>query len=282
MVINVILSIGKIIAGIVGSSAAMVSDGIHSASDVFSTFIVIAGIKMSNKASDADHQYGHEKIEYIAAILLSFILLLTGLGIGYAGAKNIFAPSYDHLKAPAGIALIAAIVSIIVKEAMYHYTKHAAQEINSGSLMADAWHHRSDALSSVGSFIGIGAAMYGFPIMDSVASIVICLMIIYAAWEIFLDATDKLVDHACDQATEDAMQKVIEAVPGVLHVDRLQTRIFGAKIYVDVEFSAHASLSLLEGHTIADHVHKAIEKDFPTVKHCMVHVNPDTEKVHDF
>ncbi len=272
--VNILLSVFKLFAGIIGHSAAMISDAIHSASDVFSTFIVIIGIRISNKASDATHQYGHEKLEYIAAMLLAFVLLATGLGIGYEGIQNIFSDNYAHLQAPTSIALVAAILSIVVKEAMFWYTKGAAIKINSGALMADAWHHRSDALSSIGSLIGISGAMLGYPIMDSLASVVICLMIIYAAWEIFIDATNKLVDHACDKETLDAMRRHVLNQEGVKGIDEIRTRMFGSKYYVDIDISADGNLSLYQAHHIAEKVHDTIEHNFPNVKHCMVHVSP--------
>lgn len=272
--VNLVLSAFKLFAGIYAHSAAMISDSIHSASDVFSTFIVIAGVKISVRASDQEHQYGHERLEYIAAIMLSFVLFLTGLGIGYAGLEKIVSGNYAHLEIPGLLALVAAVTSIIVKELMFWYTKNAAVKINSGALMADAWHHRSDALSSIGSFVGIFGARMGFPILDSVASVIICLLILKAAWEVLHDAINKLVDHACDEETVTAMQNKVLAIHGVLGVDKIQTRMFGAKIYVDIEILADGNQTLHDAHFIAEKVHDSIEGNFPSVKHCMVHVNP--------
>lgn len=147
--------------------------------------------------------------------------------------------------------------------------------------MADAWHHRSDALSSIGSFIGILGARMGYPVLDPLASVVICLMIVYASYEIFKDAIDKMVDRSCDEATINTMTALISAQKGVDHIDVLQTRKFGCRIYVDVEVSADDDLTLLEAHTIAENIHKAIESNFSEVKHCMVHVNPCSEVHHD-
>lgn len=272
--VNLTLSLLKLLAGLIASSGAMLSDAVHSASDVFSTFIVIIGVKISNKKSDADHQYGHERLECIASIILSVILLLTGVGIGISGLEKIVNGNYGELKTPGLLALVAAVVSIAVKEWMFWYTKAAADKINSGALRADAWHHRSDALSSVGAFVGILGARMGFPILDPAASVVICLFIGKAAYDIFKDAVDKLVDKSCDTGTEEEMRAVISAVEGVIHVDRLQTRLFGAKIYVDIEIAADGNQTLYEAHHIAEKVHDRIEEKFPMVKHCMVHVNP--------
>lgn len=275
IVINLMLSTFKFLVGIFGHSAAMISDAIHSASDVFSTIIVIFGVVLSSRASDEDHQYGHEKQEYIATLFLAFILLFTGLGIGYEGVTTIIHKTYVNREAPAFIALAAAVISIVTKEAMFWYTKHAADEIHSGALMADAWHHRSDALSSIGSFIGIFGARMGYPIMDPLASIVICLMIIYASVGIFHDASDKLVDHACNEETIQDMRNHVMDQPGVRGIDSIRTRLFGAKFYVDIDITADGNLSLFKAHHIADEVHDTIEQNFPEVKHCMVHVSPD-------
>ena len=278
---NLLLSLGKLAAGFIGNSAAMISDGIHSASDVFGTLIVMAGVKFSNKASDSEHQYGHERLECVAAIILAVILTIIALLIGYSGYEKIFVADADDLVIPAQLALWAAVVSIIVKEAMFWYTRNAAKKINSGALMAEAWHHRSDALSSIGSFVGILGARMGYPVLDPIASLVICVMILYAAYEVFKDAMDKMVDHSCDDETTKKLTSLVEKVPGVEHLDMLNTRMFGNRIYVDVEISVKDNLTLLAAHHIAETVHAAIEANFPLVKHCMVHVNPLSEESHD-
>lgn len=274
IVTNLILSVFKLFAGIVAHSGAMVSDAIHSASDVFSTFVVIIGIKISSKESDKEHPYGHERMECVAAIVLATILGITGLGIGYSAVQKLIAGNYDALEVPGMLALVAAILSIITKEALFWYTRANAKRIDSGALMADAWHHRSDALSSVGALIGIGGAQLGFPIMDAIASLVICVFILKAAYDIFKDAIDKMVDKACDDETEEQLKQCALAQKGVLGIDLLQTRTFGNKIYVDIEISADGNISLFDAHSIAEHVHDSIEHNFSKVKHIMVHVNP--------
>ena len=275
---NVALSLVKLLAGIIAHSGAMISDAVHSASDVFSTFVVIIGIRLASKEPDKEHPYGHERMECVAAIILSVVLFITGLGIGADALGNILGGSYKELQVPGVLALIAAVVSIVSKEAMYWYTRHYAKKIDSGALMADAWHHRSDALSSVGALIGISGAMLGFPVMDSVASLVIFLFIAKAAFDIFRDAMDKMVDRSCDEETEKQLCDCIMKNENVKGIDLLQTRIFGNKIYVDVEISADGSFTLNEAHDIADAVHNDIELNFPKVKHIMVHVNPSKEE----
>lgn len=170
---NVILSGFKLFAGIVGNSGAMISDAIHSFSDVLTTLIAWIGVKASKRAADLSHPYGHERMECVASLVLGLVLMATGIGVGKVGIENILSGQYETLAVPSAIALVAAIVSIVGKEAMYWYTRYYAKLINSAAFLADAWHHRSDAFSSIGSLIGIGGAMLGFPVMDSVASVVI-------------------------------------------------------------------------------------------------------------
>lgn len=273
---NVLLAAFKLFAGIFGRSAAMVSDAVHSLSDVFSSIVVIAGVRIAGRDSDHDHRYGHERIECIAAIILSVVLCTVGLGIGYSGIKTVFSGDYSSIETPGLIALIAAIVSIVSKEAMFWYTRNGARKINSSALMAEAWHHRSDAMSSVGSFAGILGARLGLPVLDPIASLIICVMILKVTVDIFREAVGKLTDKACDDETLEKMKTVVMKQEGVLAVDDIKTRIFGAKIYTDVEISADGNLSLYDAHSIAERVHSEIEKNFPDVKHCMVHVNPYT------
>lgn len=274
ILINIILSGFKLFAGIFSNSSAMVSDSIHSMSDVGSTFIVMIGVKMANKAADKEHPYGHERFESVTAIILSTILCLVGLGIGYSGIKIVILREYSGLAIPGILALSAALVSIVVKELMYQYTRKAAKKINSGALMADAWHHRSDALSSIGSLVGIIGARLGFKVMDPIASVVICVFIVKAAVSIFMDAISKMTDKSCDDSVIEEMKKVILEHEGVISIDQIKTRLFGDRIYVDVEIGANGEETLAATHELAHKVHDAIESHFENVKHCMVHVNP--------
>lgn len=278
IIANLALSAIKIFAGITAHSQAMISDAIHSASDVFSTVVVIIGIKLAAKEPDKEHPYGHERLECVAATILAMILFMTGLGIGMEASKNIINSSYGNLQIPGILALMVAFISITSKEAMFWYTRHYAKKIDSNALMADAWHHRSDAFSSIGALIGIAGARLGFPIMDSIASLVIFIFIAKAAFEIFKDAMDKMVDHSCDVETERHIYDCVMNNRQVLDIDLLQTRIFGNRIYVDVEIQANAAYTLEEAHHIAETVHNNIEQNFPQVKHIMVHVNPAAQK----
>lgn len=272
IIINLLLSLMKFVAGFIGHSQAMISDAVHSASDVVSTIAVIFGVNMSMKKSDDDHPYGHERIESIFSIILAMMLFATGMGIGLTAIKTIINGS--EIVIPGKIALGAAIVSIAVKEWMYHYTKHTAVKINSSSMLADAWHHRSDALSSVGSLIGVAGAILGFPICEPIASIIICIFIAKAAADIFFDSVNRLVDRACTDEEIEKIKACITEIDGVMRIDKLMTRRFGSKIYVDLEIAEDGGISLNEAHRIAEAVHDNIENKIENIKHCMIHVNP--------
>ena len=274
IIVNAVLSAFKLLAGIFAGSAAMNSDAVHSASDVFSTIIVMVGVHISAKAPDKEHPYGHERMECVAAILLSCVLTLTGFGIGYSGIQSLMNSAQTPLAAPGLLALFAAVISIAVKEGMYWYTRNVAKKIRSGALMADAWHHRSDAFSSVGSLIGIAGARLGLPILDPIAAIVISVFILKASYDIFKDGIDKMVDKACPEEVIAPIREMVLGVKGVAGIDLFKTRMFGARYYVDLEITADGSLTLSEAHHIAETVHAEIEHHFPDVKHCMVHVNP--------
>ena len=276
--VNILLSLLKLLAGLIAKSGAMISDAVHSASDVLSTFVVIIGVKLAGKKPDKEHPYGHERMECVASIILAAVLAVTGLGIGFKGVEKIASPDKYEIAVPGLLALIAAIVSIVIKEAMYQYTRSAARKINSGALMADAWHHRSDALSSIGSFAGILGARMGFPVLDPLASVIICVFIFKAAADIFRDAVDKMVDKSCPDEIVENMRKIILDNSDVLGIDELKTRLFGSKIYVEVEILMNASKTLVDAHQTAEEVHRSIEEHFPDVKHCMVHVNPDIQE----
>ena len=280
--VNLLLTAFKLFAGIFARSMAMVSDAVHSASDVFSTIIVMIGVKVGGKKSDRNHPYGHERFECVAAIVLAVVLACTGAVLGYGGGRTLVRGNYDSIAMPGTLALIAAAVSIVVKEGMFWYTRAAAKKIDSSALRADAWHHRSDALSSIGSFAGILGARLGVPVLDPVASVVICLFIFKAAADIFADAVRKMTDEACDPQTEARIAALISSTEGVEHIDKLRTRKFGDRIYVEAEISVCGDISLRDAHAVAQCVHTGIEKGCPQVKHISVHVNPtdhvDTEE----
>jgi len=274
IVSNIGLTAFKLFAGIVGNSTAMIADAMHSFSDMYTTIIVMIGVKLANKQSDKDHQYGHERFECVAAILLSAVLVFTGALIGWAGIQQLIAWDFDEASIPRRIALVGAIATIILQGIMYVYKRGVARKINSSALKADAWHHLSDSLSSIGSFFGILGARMGFPMLDPIAAILICLFILKVAFDVFRDATGKMTDKACDDNVIEEIRTTALAEDGVLGVDEIKTRLFGDKFYLDIEISADGKQSLNDAHEIAERVHYSIEAQFENLKHCMVHVNP--------
>ncbi|BAP60812.1 putative cation efflux protein [Methanococcus maripaludis KA1] len=271
IIVNIALSLLKILAGVFGKSSALIADGMHSFSDILSTVVVMLGLKLSEKPADESHPYGHERIETAITKILAVILLVIALMIFYYGLTTIIGGNYQI---PGNITIIAALISIFTKEWMYKYTKKGAEQIESSALLADAWHHRSDAFSSVGTLIGVVGAKLGYPILDPIASIVISLFIAKMAFEIYFKALNQLLDMAADSKTIEEIKKIILSVDGVLEIDVLKTRIHSNKIYVDVEISVDKDLSLIEAHNISENVHSQIESKLKRVKHCMVHVNP--------
>ena len=277
MITNVVLTLLKLAAGLLAHAGAMISDAVHSASDIFSGLIVLLGVKISTKEPDEQHPYGHERYECVAALLLSGILAVVGGAIGIGAVKDIISGKTAEI--PGLLALIAAVVSIAVKESLFWYTRGYAKKYRSTALHAEAWHQRSDALSSIGALIGIAGARMGVPVMEPIASLIIALFILRVAIRIFKEAIDQMVDHSCNEEAEEAFRTTALEQPGVMGVELLHTRQFGNKIYVDLEIAADPNLTLAAAHEIAEDVHDAIEKTFPEVKHIMVHVKP--AKKHD-
>lgn len=271
---NIALAAFKFVAGFLGASSAMVSDAVHSLSDVVATFVALIGTKLARRKADEDHPYGHDRFECVASLALGLILFVTAAGIGWNAIEVIINGSYEERELPNSLALIAAITSIIVKEGMFWYTRHYALKIGSAAFMADAWHHRSDAISSIGALIGIGGSMVGFPIMDSIASIAIALLIMKVAIDIVREALSKMVDTSAQSETEQKFRTVILENSLIDRIDMLNTRQFGNKIYVDLEIAVDGNISLYHAHEIAEQTEQKLESEFPEVKHVMIHVNP--------
>lgn len=270
---NVLLAVFKFVAGILGNSMALVSDAVHSTSDVLATAVAYVGDRIARREADESHPYGHERFEQLAAAVLSLILAGVGIGIGYAGVESLLAGGAGR-ETPGMLALIAAAVSIVVKEAMFWYTRHGARKIGSDVFMADAWHHRTDALSSVAALVGVGAAMLGFPLGDPIASIVICLFILKVAWDVGREAVGKLVDESGGKELNDAIAACAAKCSAIDHIDSVVTRRFGSLYYADLEVAMDGSLTLDEAHEYAEEIHDRIEHECPQVKHVTVHVNP--------
>ncbi|WMJ77085.1 MULTISPECIES: cation diffusion facilitator family transporter [unclassified Sedimentibacter] len=276
MIINLLLFVFKGLFGFLISSTSLICDAIHSLTDIFSTFVVLLGIKFSNKPADKSHPYGHEKIECIIAFLLGIMLFVIGGRIGWDGFQKLLHP-VETLKQNLLLntsAIIIAAISIGTKEWMYHFTIKCAQKINSSSMVADAWHHRTDALSSVGSLIGIIGIRLGYPAVDAIACLIISLFIFKAAFEICVDACKKVIDTSCSSEIISTIEEIININKEVLAIDVIKTRQYGSKIYVDLEITLNKDTSFVHSHNVAHSIHNEIEKNIAGVKHCMIHVNP--------
>lgn len=268
---NVLLTIVKIIAGIISNSAAVIADGIHSLSDVLSTVVAYIGVRISVKKADAGHPYGHEKFEPIMSKILALILAITAVGILVNGYKHFIA---QDIEITSNWAMYAAALSIVVKEWMYHYTIRAAKKVNSSAFKADAWHHRTDAFSSIGALIGVAGARLGYLFLEPLATILIGILIIKVAVSIYLESIRELTDASAKPEMLEKIEGIINSVQGMEHIDLLRTRQHGTLLYVDVEIAVDGQLTLYEAHEIAEAVHDRLESEIDIIKHCMVHVNP--------
>lgn len=273
---NIALCAFKLFAGIAGNSGAMVSDAIHSLSDVFATAIAFIGVKSSKKSADESHPYGHERFESLASMLLGLILLVTGIGIGISGVKTAtqILENASTSANPEFIALVAAIASIVVKEAMFWYTRHVAKVLKSSAFMADAWHHRSDAISSIAALVGIAGSMLGFPVLEPIATVFIAIFIIGVAWKLLRDSLGQLLDSSVGKEFEEELSAFVSKHTGVLGVDMVRSRRFGNRICIDLEIEVDGKLTLEVAHTIAEDVRLSILESYPMIKFVTVHENP--------
>ncbi|MFH0993050.1 MAG: cation diffusion facilitator family transporter [bacterium] len=277
--LNFFLAVMKIIAGIVGKSTAILSDAVNSAGDVATSIAVMISGAFARKEKDADHQYGHEKYESMASVFIGVALIITAFEIGKAAVTSIYGFLFlgETIAEPGIIALVAAILTIAIKESMYIFTKRAAKSAASPALNAMAWDHRSDEFSALGVVIGIVGARLGVTILEPIASIIICFLIIRVAFKIINTGLSQVVDQAADEQTVEMIKALVLGHEGVVRIDELKTRMFGLKLYVDLEIAVAHHLSLSEAHRIAEEIHDSIEAKIPDIKHCMIHVNPDYE-----
>lgn len=275
LIANIFLSIAKLTVGILGASQALISDAINSIGDVLSTFVVLIGVKKSKKAADEDHPFGHERLDSVAAIILAIFFFVTAFFIGYRAITSIIQGIEGDIPLPNQLTWMVALIAIAIKEGLFIYTRNAAKITGSVALQGAAYDHQADVISTTGSLIGIvGARVFSLPILDPIFSIFIGILIIITGVRVFKEAIEQMVDKAMDPEDEKAMRLAINEVIGVEKIDMFRSRIFGNRIYVDIDIAVKASISLKSAHTIAETVHDKIENDFPAVKHIMVHVNP--------
>ncbi len=271
IILNIGLTIFKIVAGVLGQSSAMIADGFHTLSDIISSIVVFFGLKIASKKADKKHPYGHDKYELIFSKVLSSLLIITGLVIGYESFNKLIAKDFSK---PGSIAIFAAVLSIIVKEIMFRFTIKTAKEIKSLSLEADAWHHRSDVYSSIATFLGILGARYGYPILDPILALVVALLIIKVGLDIYMESVSGLVDEAADKEMIENIKDCVLSIEEIKEFEDLKTRKFGSKVYIDIDIKVDGQMTVEEGHEIAKKLHDKVEEKYSDVKHIMVHVEP--------
>lgn len=277
--VNVFLLLGKLIAGILGHSAAMVADAIHSLSDFLTDIIVLAFVKVSNKPADRDHRYGHGKYETIATSFIGLALVVVALMLGWSGIEKIVAFLHgEKLSSPESIALLAAVVSIVSKEWIYRVTRKVATEVDSPALEANAWHHRSDALSSIGTAIGIGGALLLGPewaVLDPLAALVVCVLILMAAYRLLKESSGELLEESLPKATEDRIEALVYQDPLVSDIHHLHTRRIGSIIAIEMHLRLPGDIPLTEAHSHTCVIEKLLRTEFGNGTHIMLHIEPN-------
>ncbi len=276
--VNFLLTVGKIMAGIAGKSSAMVADGVHSLSDFVTDIIVLVFIRFSGKERDSNHQYGHGKFETFATMLISFTLVLVGIGIIWSGVQKIYdSLNGEIIEQPGYIALIAAFVSIISKEGLFWYTKIIGIKVNSQAMIANAWHHRSDAFSSIGTALGItGAILLGekWRVLDPIAGIIVSFFILKVAWKIAKPCVNELLESSLPEKTVNDIINTIETTPGVKGFHNLKTRTIGEIYAIEVHIKVDKNLTVESSHKIASDVEQSIRNKYGIQTHIGIHVEP--------
>jgi cation diffusion facilitator family transporter len=274
-VVNLFLSVLKIIAGWLGHSHALIADGIHSLSDLATDVLVWVAGRQASQAPDSDHPYGHGRYETLATMVLGVFLLAVAVGLGWDAVQRLFRP--EKLLTPELMTLFAALASILVKEWLYWYTLKYAKRVRSDMLRANAWHHRTDAISSVVVLIGIAGTLAGLPYLDAVASVVVAVMIARIAWELGWEATRELVDTGLDEERLGAIRRVIRDIGGVRDIHMLRTRTHGGQASADVHVLVDPFVSVSEGHAISVLVEQQLKQQIDEMTDVTVHIDPEDD-----
>ena len=271
MIGNIILTAVKAVAGVLAGSTAMVADAFHSASDIAGSIVVLGGLAMASRPPDAGHHYGHAKFESVVAKLIAMLLIFTGGGIGWSAIGVL---REGNVGIPGPLALYAAVVSIIVKEGMFQYTHRVGKRIESSAVLADAWHHRTDALSSIAALIGVGGARLGMPLLDPMAGLVVAAMILRSGVKIYIDAVKELIDTAPEPALIQEIGDMALEVDGVKSIHEVKARFNGPYILVDLKLCVDREVTVQKGHDIGKAAKQRIIERVPKVQDVLIHVNP--------
>lgn len=276
ILINGFLGALKTLGGFLFNSHALIADGLHSLSDLIIDFMVIIGGHWSHQEADAEHPYGHQRIETALTLFISIFLIFTGLIISYDAFRSMFHPVYEPTQS---MALYLAIISAVANEGLFRYTLYLNHQIQTDLLKACAWHHRSDALTSLVVVIGILASLFGYHRFDHLAAIMVGVIIIKMGWDYTWDSIQQLIDRGVDLETNEAITLKIQRIPGVEKIHQLRTRLMGQDIYVDVHVLVDPYISVSAGHYIAQDVHQSLKKQFPQIKDVTVHIDPEDDEI---
>jgi cation diffusion facilitator family transporter len=276
-VVDLVLGAAKIIVGVIASSQALIADGVHSLSDLATDFLVLFAAKHAHRQADDEHPYGHGRIETVATVILGVSLVIVALGISYDAVRRLMAP--ELLLQPGWLALLIALISVLSKEIIYQYTAQAARRLRSNMLQANAWHSRSDALSSIIVAIGVIATMMGYPSFDALAAVAVALMIAKIGWDLLWESLRELIDTALDPEEVEAIRETIMAVDGVRACHMLRTRHSGSDALVDVHILVDPVLSVSEGHKIGETVLERLIDTVEDVSDVMVHIDPEDDEL---
>lgn len=277
-IVNMVLLVMKFAAGILGHSAAMVADAVHSLSDFLTDIVVLAFVKLSTKPADNDHDYGHGKYETIATSIIGMALVVVAVMLGWNGAEKIIQVIQgEKLESPGLIALVAAVASIMLKEWVFRITRKVARDVNSQALEANAWHHRSDALSSIGTAIGIGGALIlgnNWAVLDPLAAIIVSVMIFITAFRLLRQASGELLEESLPRETENKIEQIVYHDSLVSDVHNLHTRRIGSIIAIEMHLRLPGDISLRESHIHATEIEKRLREEFGAGTHIMLHIEP--------
>ena len=274
--VNSVLAATQIVTGWLFQSQALIADGVHTLSDLVSDGVVLFAAGKASASPDENHPYGHGRIETLATIVVGLLLAFAALGIGWSAVQRLL--EWETLTGPAPAALIFATLTLVGKEGLYQYTVRAARRIQSPLLQANAWHHRTDAISSIVVFVGIGGAVAGWPWLDALAALIVAVFILHMAWQLMFKSAAELIDTALEPEQVDVIQKAINGVPGVKDAHMLRTRKLGNEAAADVHIQVAPRISVSEGHQIADEVYRAIRDSMSTLRDVTVHVDPENDE----
>ena len=276
-IVNLFLAIFKITIGTIGNSHALVADGVHSFADLLSDALVWFATHFGAQAADVEHPYGHKRIETVATVFLSLLLMLAGFGIVIDAAEHLYLA--DQLR-PSYYVLLAAMISVVANEILYRYTNHVGLRINSALLKANAWHHRSDAASSIVVLVGVTGSLFGLIYLDALAAIIVGIMVLIMGWQFGWSSLLELIDTGADEETLEKIQHIIVSSSGVREVHQLRTRSMAGNMLVDVHVQVDPRISVSEGHHIAQQVHFVLMREFENIVDVIVHIDPEDDEIH--